>query len=365
MRLKFNEYSDGIHANFDEVNFLNFSKLCIDTAKNKVEQYSIEQANTVIRNKIREIAGLSENPTQREINKAFRKTAVKEAIFEILEETLDDTLISGWKESNLFQNFVEIKTLALGQKNSFYTKDDVVLTVSQIADGHHSIERQRLGAGKEFSVKVNSYGAKVYMEMSRFIQGVEDWNELVGKIAQAFTMYVNTMLHDTMMGAGTTLPVPDKWNVRGELTTANHDRFVQLISDVQLATGSTATIIGTRTALSGLRNLGDVQWVSEAAKEDVYRTGRLGTFEGVQIIELPQAFAYNDVNTYLEDDKKLLIMPGNIDKFVKMYYEGADETREVSEIGANADDTKEYEFKTRFGIEAITNVRFGTWTIGA
>lgn len=39
--------------------------------------------------------------------------------------------------------------------------------------------------------------------------------------------------------------------------------------------------------------------------------------------------------------------------------------KEVSESGDNADDTKEYEFKSRFGIKTMTNTRFGTWTIGA
>jgi hypothetical protein len=255
--------------------------------------------------------------------------------------------------------------MAVGDKNLFYTKDDCIITVSEIAQGHHSLVRQRLGAGREFSVDVKSYGAKVYMEMSRYLQGVEDWSDLVGRIAIAFTRFINTMIHTEVMSAGTSLPVPTKWNVRGELKPANHDRFVQLISDVQLATGGVATIVGTKVALSGLKNLGDVEWVSEAAKNDIYNTGRIGTFEGIQLIELPQAFAVNDVTNYLEDDTKLLILPSNIDKFIKMYYEGVDETREISEAGDNADDTKEYEFKTRFGIKTITNVRFGTWTIGA
>lgn len=365
LRLKFNELSDVITEKFDEKKYQNFSRLCIDTAKGKVRgDYSLEEANDKIRQTIKEMCGLSDNPTPNEIKKAFRKTSVKEAVFEIIEETLEDTLVSGWSASPVFQKYVDVKTMALGQKNLFYTKDPVFITVSEIADGHHSIERQRLGAGKSFEVKVKSYGAKVYMEMSRYLQGVEDWGELVGKIAEAFTRLINTMLHESVMSAGEALPVPTKWNVRGELNAANHDKFVQLISDVQLATGSIATIVGTKVALAGLKNLGDVNWISDAAKNDVYNTGRIGTFEGTQLIELPQAFAENDVNNYLEDDTKLLILPNNIDKFVKMYYEGVDETHEVSELADNADDTKEYEFKTRFGMTTMTNVRFGTWTIG-
>ena len=364
-RLSFNLMSDVITEKFDETKYKNFARLCVDTAKGTVKQYSIDEANDKIRNTIKELCGLSDNPSVQEVRKAFKKQSVREAVFEIIEETVEDTLVSGWSASPVFQKYVEVKTLALGQTNKFYTKDPCIITVAEIADGHHSIERQRLGAGKEFGVNVKSYGAKVYMEMSRFLQGVEDWSELINKIAEAFTRLINTLLHEAVMSAGASLPVPSKWNIRGELTPANHDKFVKLISDVQLATGGIATIVGTKVALAGLKNLGDVEWISSEAKSDVYNTGRLGTFEGTQIIELPQAFKENDVTEYLEADDKLLILPSNIDKFVKMFYEGMDETKEVSESGDNADDTKEYEFKSRFGIKTMTNVRFGTWTIGA
>lgn len=366
MKLTFVEHNDLIQSTFEESSkYANFQKLCVDTYRKNPVGITLAEANDKIREKIRMMAGLTEDATPKQIKKAFRKTAVKEAVFEIIEDVIEDTLITGWTSSPVFEKYVETKSLALGQKNSFYVKDETIITVAEIADGHHNLERQRLGAGREFSVRVKSYGAKVYMEMSRFLQGVEDWSELINAISVAFTRLINTMLHDAFMNAGTTLPSPAQWNVRGELTPANHDRFVKLISDVQLATGGTATIVGTKVALAGLKGLGEVDWISEAAKEDVYNTGRIGTFEGTQILELPQAFAVNDTSKYLEDDTKLLILPSNIDKFIKMYYEGVEETREISEVGDNADDTKEYEFKARFGIVPMTNVRFGTWTIGA
>lgn len=367
MKLSFVEHSDIIQETFsnDAAKHANFQKLCVDTFKKNVEGITLAQANDKIRKTIRQMAGLSDDATPKQIQKAFRKTAVREAVFEIIEETIEDTLITGWGNSPVFDKYVEVKTMALGQKNSFYTKDETVITVAEIADGHHSLERQRLGAGREFSVKVKSYGAKVYMEMSRFLQGVEDWSELVGAVAIAFTRLINSMLHEAFMNAGSTLPSPTQWNIRGELKPENHDKFVKLITDVQLATGGTVTIVGTKAALAGLKNLGDVQWISEEAKSDIYNTGRIGTFEGTQLLELPQAFAVNDTSKYLEDDTKLMFLPSNIDKFIKMYYEGMEETHEVSEIADNADDTKEYEFKNRFGIETMTNVRFGTWTIGA
>lgn len=360
----FNEYSDLVQDKFkDSKDFHTFGRICIDTYKNKLQKYTKEEANEVIRNKIKEVAGLPENPTELQIKRAFKKSAVREALFEILEETLDDTLITGWTNDPFFNRYVEFKSMVLGDKNSFYIKNDCVVTVAKIAPGHHNLERQRLAGGSTRSVSTASYGAKVYMEMSRFIQGVEDWNELIDAIALAFTRYVNTMVHDAVMSAVDTLPVPSKWHVKGLANATNKKKFKQLISDVRMATGSNVVIMGTEVALGELANFGDPTWISNEAKDDVYRTGRIGTFEGIPIVEIPQAFAYNDVENYLEADDKLLIMPNNIDRFIKFFYEGADEIVENSEIAANGDDTKDYEFKTTFGLETMTNVRFGLWEL--
>ena len=122
--------------------------------------------------------------------------------------------------------------------------------------------------------------------------------------------------------------------------------------------------MGTEVALGELTGFGDVNWISASAKEDVYRMGRLGNFEGTPIVELPNNFEYNDEQHYLEDDTKLLIMPDNIGQFVKFYYEGADVILERLEAGDNGDDTRSYEFQTCMGIETVTSSRFGVWTFG-
>lgn len=366
-RLFFADYSDVMQQNFTDLKDIHtFAKICIDTYKNQLQGQTQAQANTVIRNKIREVAGLPENPNELQIKRAFKKEPVREAIFEILEETLDNTLITGWANDPWFRQYVEFKTMVLGTKNSFYIKaDDMILNISKISGGHHNIERQRLNKGSEISVKTATYGAKVYMEMSRFLQGVEDWNELIDAISRAFTIQVNRMIHNQVMGAVKQLPVQTKWNRKGLANTANKKNFKELIADVKRATGSTAVIMGTEVALGELAGFGDVNWISEAAKNDIYTMGRLGNFEGTTIVELPNPFEYNDETAYLEADNQVIIMPGNIDKFVKFYYEGADEIVEHSEIADNGDDTKDYEFKTTMGVETITNRRFGVWKFEA
>ena len=325
-RLFFADYSDVMQQNFTDLKDIHtFAKICIDTYKNQLQGQTQAQANTVIRNKIREVAGLPENPNELQIKRAFKKESDREAI----------------------------------------KADDMILNISKISGGHHNIERQRLNKGSEISVKTATYGAKVYMEMSRFLQGVEDWNELIDAISRAFTIQVNRMIHNQVMGAVKQLPVQTKWNRKGLANTANKKNFKELIADVKRATGSTAVIMGTEVALGELAGFGDVNWISEAAKNDIYTMGRLGNFEGTTIVELPNPFEYNDETAYLEADNQVIIMPGNIDKFVKFYYEGADEIVEHSEIADNGDDTKDYEFKTTMGVETITNRRFGVWKFEA
>lgn len=363
-KLVFADYCDNMQSNFKDINDIKtFSKICVDTYNNTLIGQDQKAGSDVIRNKILALMGLSENPTDYQIKKAFKKESVREAVFEILEETINKALITGWGNNPWFKKYVEFKTMVLGQKNSFYIKgDDLILSVSKISGGHHNIERSRLAGGSERTVKTARYGAKVYMEMTRFLQGVEDWNELVDAIARAFTIHMNREIHAKVMGAVTTLPVPTKWNQKGLATENNKKAFKQLIADVKRANGADVVIMGTEVALGELTGFGNVSWISDEAKSDVYNTGRLGTFEGVTIVELPNNFDYNDETSYLEDDDKVIIMPNNIGTFVKVYYEGADVIVEKSQIADNSDDTKEYEFQTEMGVETITNRRFGVWT---
>lgn len=365
-KLLFAEYTDLNQKKFkDAKDIKTFTKICIDTYNGTLQNQSVADANTVIRTKFREIAGLSEDATDIQIKRALGRTAVREALFEIIEDTIDDTLVTGWSADPFFRKYVDFKNTTIGEKNSFYIKDDCILTVAKLSGGQHAIERQRLGAGQTRTVSTSYFGLGVYMSLLRFMQGVEDWNELINKITEAFDRYVNTMLHDAVMSASQQLPVPTKWNIKGEAKAENRAKLKRLISDVQLATGSKAVIMGTEVALGELQNFGSVQWISNEAKSDIYRMGRLGSFEGTEIVEIPQAFAYNDVEHYLEDDKKLLIMPNNIDKFVKFVYEGSDATFERNKMGETGDETKDYRIRTCMGLETMTNVRFGTWTLEA
>jgi len=191
--------------------------------------------------------------------------------------------------------------------------------------------------------------------------GKVDWANFVQKIYQAFDKKVNDMVYAAVMSAG------DKVNPTSQFTktgTLNKDTLITLVEDVQAANGVEAVIMGTKTALSKLTAISETDWISDAMKQERHTTGRLGIWEGVRLVEIPQSFAPNDTTTKLVDNTKLLIMPVVSDnKFIKIYDEGEAQVKEVSDGDTNMDKTIEYEYQQKMGVATIVNRRFGMYTM--
>lgn len=123
--------------------FAAFSELMSDVAKGKAiynkdhAEVSKEDANNAIRKVMYQVLGLEEGTKGRELRRAIRKHKVD--VFEVLENTIEDMLISGWGANPFFNEFVEIKNAANGDINEFYTEDNVILTVSELAGNHHNL----------------------------------------------------------------------------------------------------------------------------------------------------------------------------------------------------------------------------------
>ena len=142
----------------DEVEYKNFEKLLVDTARKQVEEYTYEEANKKIVEKFRAALGISEDAKAPQIRRAIR--ANQSLVFTIIEETVEEMLITGWSKNPFFMEYAEIKNLALGDTNEFYVGDDSILSVSKISGNHHNMIRQRLGAGRRFAVTTEWFGLK-------------------------------------------------------------------------------------------------------------------------------------------------------------------------------------------------------------
>ena len=362
MKLNFSQAPEQIQRVFNEESFASFSRLCIDTVKGTQVKYSAAEANKEILHQVRSIMGLSDDPTVFEVKKATKRSANREAMFAVIEETGDNTLITGWQADPYFNALVDYRTLALGDSNSFYVPSNMELIVSEVAASNHDIVRQRIKAGETYTVAVRSYGAKVYMEAERFLMGAEDWTDLVGRITKAFTNCVYTLIHDGLLSTADSLS--GQWKLTIQLTEANRAQLVKILNDVSIATGTQAAIYGTAVALSGIQNMVSYNIMAASEKEDIYATGRIGHFGQYPVVEIPQAFAVNDTTHYLYDETKLLILPNN-EKIVKMYDEGSTEITDVTDRATHIDGTYDEEVTRRMGVGVVMNPKFGVVNIQA
>lgn len=349
--------NDNTKAVFAVNSYSDFSKLMFDTARG-MEKVNKDEANEKIREIMFQVLGVDKDADTKTIRKAIRRNKV--AVYEVIEETIDNLLVSGWGDNPFFNDYVEMRNMNAGDTNEFYVPGEMILTVSKLAGNHHDILRQRLNEGSTFTVKTSFYGVKIYTEYTLFMTGRIDWASFVQKIYEAFDKMVNDMVYQAVMSAGEKVLPASQFNKTGALVKED---LITLVEDVQTATGEEAVIMGTKTALAKLTALSETQWISESMKDERHTTGRLGLWEGVRLVEIPQSFAPNDTSKKLVDNNKLLVMPVGDNKFIKLVYEGDSQFYEGSDPATNMDMSITAEYQTRLGIATVIGKKFGMWTI--
>lgn len=361
---KFMNFSANIQNAFEnnEDNYMNFSQLLLDAGKGVFQSgITSADANEMIREKFRLIMGVDKNASQKEIRRAIERNRFE--IFAVIEDTIDNMLTSGWQDNEFFKDFVEIKNLALFDTNEFETEDHTVLTVGKREGNHWNLDRQRLGLGETFRVPTYWVGLAVYEEFERVMMGRADWAKLVNAIYEAMDAYVNELVYNAVISAGSqVLPGSDQFYKTAALEAAVHDTFVEMIEDVQAANrGAEVVIMGTKTALAKLKNLADVNWIAKEDRTDHRNMGHVGIFEGTRVVEIPQVFAKNDTTTKMVDPNVLLIMPIVDNKFVKLVYEGDARIKEVTDNKELQDMTYEFKYLTKLGVATLIGRYFGVW----
>ncbi|GCD10435.1 hypothetical protein [Clostridium tagluense] len=325
-------------------------KLCMDTYKGNVDKYSVNQGSDVIRKAFVDICG-----TDKLDFKTFRKH--KTEVFEILEEVVDQLIVDGWGQNTFFDQFVETKDLAFGDKNEFYVEDKSLLLVSKFSGGHWNLKRQRMAEGNSFSVTTSWYGVKIYENFMRFLAGKVDWSAFINKIADSITNQVKQETYTAFMGA--TAYLPSQFKGSG---TFEKDTFLEKCEHVSASCGNAPVLIaGTKTALGKLTGGVDTSWISEKMKDERNVNGIVQSWEGYKVLVIEQVHKANTFD-FAIDAKKLLILPANV-KPVKMVNEGESLINEVSDGTRNMDGSMEYMFQKKMGTSVIFNVMYGSWDL--
>ena len=352
-----------------EAQFMAFNKLMVDASIGKYEAgITADDANAKIVKIFKQAIGVSENASKMEIRKAMKKRANLQVLFDLIEEVVPNLLKTGWAENPFFKEFVEERYLEDGDQNIFYTEDNSILTVSKVSGNHWDLDRQRLGKGSTFSIETSTYGIAIYSEYEKLLCGLEDFATFVTKIYEAIDRFVNEAIYQSLMSAAEKLPGgasgQGQWVKTGALDANTRETLIQLVEDVQMATGANEVVImGTKAALSKVTGLQNVEWISNEMKNERHTTGRMGMWEGIRLVEIKQGFALNDTTKTLVDDKILFVMPVMDNKFIKLVNEGEAEMREVQDNTLNQDMTYDYRYIFKMGVGVLVNLIFGEWIL--
>ena len=324
-------------------------------------QVSPAVANKAIRKVFMDICGLSEEDlkSRKKRQRAEKLHAVE--IYEIIEEDIEFAINRGFEENEWFNRFVEHRSHADGDANAFYVEDEQYLIVGKTSGDHHDVTIQQLGAGQEFAVQCVDHAVKIGKDIDLIILGRYDYAKMVRKVAEAFVQDIQNEIFVQVFGAADKLPAAAGLKMTTALSSATKADFDALIENVEVYNNSPVMIMGTKVALKMLTALADVDWASEAQKDDIVNLGRLGHYEGTTLIEIPQRLELGTGFTKLIPNDVLLILPVKDDRFVKFYDEGETEIFEITEKGEHKDDFQTYEVQRAYGCEVVLGQYFGVY----
>lgn len=305
--------------------------------------YSAQEAEDVLRQAL-----IDANGGSSEFNyKTLRRNKVE--IFEIIEELIPQIINSGFAGNEFWNNNVDYRNIALGDKNEFYVEDDADFVVSVIADGIATPRRQRLTGGTKIPVDTSIHAIRIYEELSRFMSGRIDWNALCAKVAESFQKAIWNDIYTAFTGAvANSIYNDDTDPGSGTYGSIDEDDVIAMINHIEAATGKTARIVGTQAALKALSAATTANFIGADAKADIYNQGFFGKFYGTDCYLVKQVHQAGSTSTFALDDKAFYVIASD-DKFIKFVDEGETliNDRDWTE---NADMTIEYRVFQKWGV---------------
>ena len=264
-------------------------KMINDYSKNKLQKYSADEANEIIRQNLVEMNGGS---TVLDV-KAFRRNPM---LFDVVEEVVRVARDTGLKENDFFNAYVEEVPVAEMDAHRWILKKDCNLIVSDIARGTQSIRRQRLYSGQKLTLTPVPHAIDVYEEWTRLMSGKVDLSEMM----------------DAMSSAIIDAKLDDIYSIWNTIASANvgadcyyggsydEESVLGVVQKVQAHNPSAS--VSLVTTLSGARKLTSGV-VSNSDKEDYRNFGHVMKWNGIPLMAVPQRFDLGTTNFKLDDTK--------------------------------------------------------------
>lgn len=309
-------------------------KLIYDSAKNRnipTEYASVsgEQREDAIRQEIFKALGVTEYE-KKSFRKAMRRNSA--LVYEIWEEVVDEILKNGDYQKNSFYNqFVELKNLALGDENEFVVKGETPLQVHEFSGSHWDLVRRRVDSGQKFSVEMRDFGIKVYEYFERVASGRVDFATIIAETSKAIEDKMANLAQTTFALALTNLPE----TFRPVAGTYDEEAITTLSAHVEASNGTKPVIVGTAVALAKLQGKTDVALYSDGMKDSKNQIGYLTTWNAHRCVEIAQGHKAGTFEFTMPNDEVYLISGDT--KLVKICLEGDTEVKEIADGVTNAD----------------------------
>ena len=320
----------------------NFRKLCIDAYRGVPTAFAEGNPTDVIVNKIKE----ANNGSTTIDYKAIRDGKCPE-LFAVIEELIDVALDVATLDDSPLKDMIETKNGEWGDKPEFLVPDNSLLTVDVVANGTQGIRRQRLIGGQKVPLTPVNKAVKIYEELILILSGRIDWVEFVNRVAKSFEREFYASVAKQFNNLSTA-----RFTVTAS-GSPSETGLLNLIEKVEAATGKTAYVLGTRTAL---RNF-PMSQIGETLNDDYYDVGFSQRFNGTPCIRLKN---YLDASgNFVLSDTRVYVLAGD-DKIIKHYIEG--EPIVIARDAAdNADLTQEYTVIRREGIAVVVSATMGVY----
>lgn len=382
MKLTFSEHVNSVFAamntDYESMNNLMqdvaLGREIFDAESDRV--ISKKEANDKIYQFSLKLLGIDNVHDKKQVRRGFRDHGRE--WFDIIEDTIDSKIAWGFADNMWFNELVDQRNIAYGDRQDFYIENDAILSVSKAGTSHHDHMIQRLPVGQTISVPTALYVVKVGADINKYIVGQVDWTALVDAVAKAFMVKIQTEVYSNVTAAAASLPVQTGFVGTGTLSSSTKPAFDAIIENVSAANdGAEVVIMGTKSGLSKISAIADITYngnlIAGAQKDSVMNSGNIGIYEGTRLVEIPNRFATRlpitgsgaALPAKLFDPSILMIIPviGDAGKFVKFVDEGDTLILEKTDRGDYISDIMTYEVQRHFGVATVLGRYFGQWTL--
>lgn len=331
-------------------------QLGVDARRSRVANFSADCAKYIdeaARAEFNALLDYSEGDNATVRYRKFKNNAEK--AFAVIEDTLNITLPDSWEMSEFYRELVDHKNGLFGDKNEFIVEDNSTLIVSRFSGNHWDIDRQKLPAGKTFSVTTEWLAVMVYDELERFLKGVTTLVQMYDAIQRSIQRDIDDRIYSAFNGAGTYLPTQFQ-----ETGTFDGDKLIQLADRVSTEAQRSVRIAGSKSALAKIYKGTNTAFLSNDMKNDINTTGYLRLWQGLRAIEIPQSFKRGTYD-FRNPDDMIYVLPENY-KPIKLYFEGNTRSDYRNEH-QNHDQTISYQLQTKLGVGVVFDSVFGTYKI--